>query len=116
MPRPTTGAAIARPRSRTLTAVHSAILDDLVFPTEVVGRRTRYRADGSKLLKVYLDPKDRNTTEYKLDTFAGVYRKLTGSRARARVGREPNAQRGRALTVALDARALQARSARSSSP
>lgn len=29
-------------------------------------------------LQVYLDPKDRNTTEYKLDTFAGVYRKLTG--------------------------------------
>jgi small subunit ribosomal protein S7e len=27
---------------------------------------------------VYLDPKDRSTTEYKLDTFAGVYKKLTG--------------------------------------
>jgi len=25
-----------------------------------------------------LDPKERNTTEYKLDTFAGVYKKLTG--------------------------------------
>ncbi len=29
-------------------------------------------------LQVLLDPKDRNSTEYKLDTFAGVYRKLTG--------------------------------------
>lgn len=29
-------------------------------------------------LQVFLDPKDRNTTEYKLDTFAGVYKKLTG--------------------------------------
>ena len=28
--------------------------------------------------QVFLDPKDRNTTEYKLDTFAGVYMKLTG--------------------------------------
>jgi small subunit ribosomal protein S7e len=28
--------------------------------------------------QVFLDPKDRNSTEYKLDTFAGVYRKLTG--------------------------------------
>ncbi len=28
--------------------------------------------------QVNLDPKDRNTTEYKLDTFAGVYKKLTG--------------------------------------
>ena len=30
------------------------------------------------LSQVYLDPKDRNTTEYKLETFAGVYKKVTG--------------------------------------
>lgn len=30
------------------------------------------------VLQVFLDPKERNTTEYKLDTFTGVYRKLTG--------------------------------------
>lgn len=28
--------------------------------------------------QVYLDPKDRNSTEYKLDTFGSVYKKLTG--------------------------------------
>ncbi|VAI06610.1 unnamed protein product [Triticum turgidum subsp. durum] len=57
---PKKGSAVQRPRTRTLTAVHDGILD------------------GAKVIKIYLDPKERNNTEYKLETFSAVYRRLCG--------------------------------------
>ncbi|XP_078154557.1 small ribosomal subunit protein eS7 [Carex rostrata] len=75
---PKKGSAVIRPRTRTLTAVHEGMLEDVVYPAEIVGKRIRYRLDGSKLIKIFLDPKERNNTEYKLETFSSVYRKLCG--------------------------------------
>mmetsp|Transcript_12331 Transcript_12331/g.23112 ORF Transcript_12331/g.23112 Transcript_12331/m.23112 type:complete len:188 (-) Transcript_12331:51-614(-) len=66
-----------RPRSRTLTAVQDAILDDIVYPTEIVGKRTRCKVDGKRILKVYLDSKDQPNVETRTATFAEVYNKLT---------------------------------------
>jgi len=51
---PKKGSAVQRPRSRTLTAVHEAMLEDVVLPAEIVGKRVRYRIDGSKIMKVYI--------------------------------------------------------------
>ena len=67
-----------RPRSRTLTAVHDAILTDLVYPVEIVGKRLRTKEDNSKTLKVILDEKERGGVDYRLDTYSEVYRRLTG--------------------------------------
>ncbi|XP_024442576.2 40S ribosomal protein S7, partial [Populus trichocarpa] len=72
------GPAVQRSRSRTLTAVHEAMLEDLVMPAEIAGRRIRYRIDGSKIMKDFLDPKEHNSTEYELEAFSAVYRKLSG--------------------------------------
>ncbi|EGD97844.1 40S ribosomal protein S7 [Trichophyton mentagrophytes] len=67
-----------RPRSRTLTAVHEAILSDIVYPVEIVGKRVRTKEDGSKLLKVILHEKERGGVDHRLDAYGEVYRKLTG--------------------------------------
>ncbi|CCH41072.1 40S ribosomal protein [Wickerhamomyces ciferrii] len=67
-----------RPRSRTLTAVHDKILEDLVFPTEIIGKRVRYLVGGNKIQKVLLDSKDATSVDYKLESFESVYNKLTG--------------------------------------
>lgn len=56
-----------RPRSRTLTSVYDAILEDLVFPAEIVGKRIRVKLDGSQLIKVHLDKNQQTTIEHKVN-------------------------------------------------
>ena len=59
-------------------AVHNSILDDLVYPAEIVGKRIRIKLDGSRLFKVHLDKTQQTNIEHKVDTFSSVYKKLTG--------------------------------------
>jgi small subunit ribosomal protein S7e len=53
-------------------------LTDLVYPVEIVGKRLRTKEDGSKLLKVILDEKEKGGVDHRLDTYSEVYRRLTG--------------------------------------
>lgn len=80
LPKPARGSKQSqkRPRSRTLTAVHDQILEDLVFPTEIIGKRVRYLVGGNKIHKVLLDSKDSTAVDYKLESFQQLYAKLTG--------------------------------------
>ncbi|XP_037588687.1 40S ribosomal protein S7-like [Cebus imitator] len=71
-------------RSRTLTAVHDAILEELVFPSEIVGKRICMKLDGSCLIKVRLDKAQQNNVEHKVETFSGVYKKLTKTHRNAK--------------------------------
>merc|ERR1712160_89527 len=47
-----------RPRSRTLKAVHAAILNDVARPSTIVGRRQRINRDGKMHERIMLDPLD----------------------------------------------------------
>merc|ERR1712025_981704 len=67
-----------RPRSRTLQAVHNNILDDLVYPAEIVGKRIRIKLDGSRLFKCHLAKNQQTNIEHKVETFSAIYKKLTG--------------------------------------
>jgi small subunit ribosomal protein S7e len=66
-----------RPYSRTLTQVHEAILEDLIFPTVILGRRIRIKTDGRRVFKVLLDPNARDDVQDRLDVISAVYSKLT---------------------------------------
>ena len=65
------------PHSRTLAAVQEAILNDVVSPSKIVGKRIRFKTDGSQVLKVFVDKKDTKEIEEKLATFTAVYKRLT---------------------------------------
>ena len=66
-----------RPRSRSLKAVQEALLDDLVYPADIVGKRTRVKTNGSHILRVILSQKEKTSLFDKTHVLAAVYSKLT---------------------------------------
>lgn len=66
-----------RPYSRTLTAVYSAVLDELLMPGVIIGSRTRVRLDGSSFTKVTVDKAEQHFLEERVAAIQSAYKKLT---------------------------------------
>lgn len=69
-----------RPNGRTLRAVNEALLDDVVYPTTIVAKRTHYDLKGGQTIHVFLDPNDKTRVEDRLAGFSVAYNRLTGLR------------------------------------
>jgi small subunit ribosomal protein S7e len=65
------------PRDKTLTAVYDSYLEDLLYPATIVGKRVRYPKGKSRVFKVYVDPLDRESIEYKVSSIVACYKGLT---------------------------------------
>ena len=47
--------------------MHDAILEDLCYPSEIVGKRIRIKLDGTRLIKVHLDKAQQTNVEHKVN-------------------------------------------------
>ena len=68
------------PRDRTLTAVYQAALEDVLYPSTIIGLRTRFPKGNSRVFKVQVDPLDKDLVDYKSQAVAAAYKQLTGRR------------------------------------
>ena len=66
-----------RPHAYTLTAVHNAIIDDLVYPCECIGKHTHISCTNGNYIKVFLGAQGQQEVENKLPALSTIYRKLT---------------------------------------
>jgi len=69
----------AIPRSRTLTAVHKAILDDLIYPFTILDKRERVKTDGTSVHKICFTDKavELLNTYDKKQAIEHIYKALT---------------------------------------
>nr|CAG4716528.1 unnamed protein product [Naegleria fowleri] len=78
--KPSDPTKVHRPRARSLQQVQERFMEDVCYPVEIVGKRTRTRVDGSKLVKLFLDNKDKTNFDHKIKTFNKVCKRLTGKK------------------------------------
>ena len=66
-----------RPFSRTLTSVYESILDELLLPGNIIGKRIRVRLDGSQFMKVTVDKSEQHFLEERVGAIVNAYKRLT---------------------------------------
>lgn len=66
------------PRTKTLTYVRDNLLEDLVFPATIVGKRTRFPRGQKEQLKVFVDAVDKEVLASKTSAICVGYKSLTG--------------------------------------
>ena len=65
------------PRNRTLTAVYDSLLEDLISPGVIIGKRLRFHLDGTQHAKIFLNQESKEFLESKLNLIAQIYKQLT---------------------------------------
>merc|ERR1712176_1273994 len=58
--------------------VHENVLEDIVYPSTIIGKRIRHKTDGKSFIKAFLNRSTQGDTEHKIATFSAVYKRLTG--------------------------------------
>ena len=65
------------PNNRTLTAVYDTLFEDMIYPAQIVGKRTRFSTSGKKLIKYHLNEESKAYTESRVELLSHVYNQLT---------------------------------------
>ena len=65
------------PRNQTLTSIYDSLLQDIIFPAALVGKRVRYPKGKARVFKIQVDKSDRNLIEYKLNAIVATYKAFT---------------------------------------
>ena len=78
------------PKSRTLSDVSDSILEDLLAPGQIIGRRTRVRLNGTHLYKIHVSEDSRPYLQDKVETITQIYQALTNRKIAIEFRSEPN--------------------------
>lgn len=95
------------PHNRTLTSVYESLLEDLIFPGQVIGKRIRFAAGGKQLIKYHLNADAESFVRPRAELIRQAYHDLTGRTVALEFRAEPNyavISRGRRAVAASRAR------------